>query len=394
MVTHDPLPLGVRAQLFLQLAQAEAAGLSFDHAAAVMQLPAAGRTRLAATRALIAHHELATAGERSGVFTRLESRLVRAATTAGSPESLYKRLADTYAARARQLAKLKVRLALPAIILVLAVMINPLAGLMTGSVTDLTFFFAAANPLIVVFLIASGTVWLLKRQVNARTPKSWVRAVPVAGRLVVRQNVRDWCESLALMLEAGVSMHEALPLAVDTASDPSMRHEFARIAMRVRGGAPLSRAMMGSPFLKDAATGDHAVAFVTTGESSGALPEMLMRLAATEAVAIEIRYEQLAEWAPRIIYGFALLWLALVIFALAMRTGWPPGEPPPPRFDPDAVSSHGRQFASASPSRDARRDPPSRPRRRGDEPRARRSHRRRAGAGPHRARRRDAYGAS
>lgn len=41
-----------------------------------------------------------TAGEKSRAFTKLEARLIRAASNAGSPARMYRRLADLYTTRA------------------------------------------------------------------------------------------------------------------------------------------------------------------------------------------------------------------------------------------------------------------------------------------------------
>ena len=93
---------------------------------------------------------------------------------------------------------------------------------------------------------------------NAASP---LLSLPVVGKLIVRQNARDFLESLALMLEAGISMLDALPLALDTIEEPSIKREFARIAPRVAAGATLSQAIADSAFLGDAASRERAVAF-------------------------------------------------------------------------------------------------------------------------------------
>src|SRR5437764_3908278 len=93
-VMSASMPFRIRAQLFAQLGQMEVAGLPFDRALRVLSLPMPYLARIEAFRALIAKGtELPSAGERSGLFTKLESRLVRAAMDAGSPANIYKRLA-------------------------------------------------------------------------------------------------------------------------------------------------------------------------------------------------------------------------------------------------------------------------------------------------------------
>lgn len=77
---HKPMSFRIRADLFAQLAQMETAGLPFNRAIAVLNLPGAAQTRVEAMRGTAAKgNDPATAGERSGLFTKLETRLIRAA---------------------------------------------------------------------------------------------------------------------------------------------------------------------------------------------------------------------------------------------------------------------------------------------------------------------------
>src|SRR5512141_3335260 len=97
-----PLPYRIRAELFLQLSRLEAAGLPYDRAMVTVRLPEPATRRLKSMQALAARGlDAAKAGEQSGLFTVLETRLIRAALNAGSPARTYERLAQYYAERAR-----------------------------------------------------------------------------------------------------------------------------------------------------------------------------------------------------------------------------------------------------------------------------------------------------
>ena len=82
---------------------------------------------------LLKRHDFATAGERSGLFTRLEARLIHAAMSSGSPAHMYGRLAECYTARAMQVATMKSRMVMPAGVFLLALIIEPLPGLASGA---------------------------------------------------------------------------------------------------------------------------------------------------------------------------------------------------------------------------------------------------------------------
>ena len=49
------------------------------------------------------------------------------------------------------------------------------------------------------------------------------------------------------------------------------------------------------------------MALINTGEQSGTLPEMLLRHTTMESIAINASFEQLATWAPRVVYGLVML---------------------------------------------------------------------------------------
>jgi type II secretory pathway component PulF len=311
MAIHKPLTFRVRAELYAQLAQMEMAGLPFDRALNVLQVAEPAQSRLQAMRALIGHHDFALAGERSGLFTKLEARLIHASINAGSPAHMYRQLADFYGTRARQVATMKSRMLMPAAVFMLALAIQPLPGLVTGSMGVSAYLYQVLRPMVVVALMVFGVRWWLSRPAaaasqNAASP--WM-SIPLLGKLIVRQNVRDFLASLGLMLEAGIPMLDALPLALDTIAEPSIKREFSRIAPRMAGGATLAQAIADSAFLGRALDRERAVALINSGEQSGTLPEMLLRHTTMESIAINASFEQLATWVPRVVYGLVMLWM-------------------------------------------------------------------------------------
>lgn len=289
-----PLPLSARAELYTQLATLENAGLPTMKAIGMIALSDGLQPRLAAAKKLLARHgDIAMVGERSGLFTKLDARLIRAALNAGSPGRMYQRLADVYTQRAAQAATVKSRLILPAFILLAALCISPLPGLVTGAVGIGGYAWQIARPLLLIALVV-----VLARQFHPQ--------LPVFKALHARRCQRDFFESLALMLEAGISMLDALPAALETIDAPEMRREFAGIAPQIVKGATLAQALNKLPNLRN----DHLVSFVQTGENSGTLPEMLFRHVAIETESINGTYAQLAIWAPRFIYALVMLWIA------------------------------------------------------------------------------------
>lgn len=241
--------------------------------------------------------DAAKAGEQSGLFTTLEARLVRAALNAGSPARTYQRLAEYYAKRAMQWTAMKSRLMLPAFVLALALAVPPLPALITGTLGMAGYLWQVSWPVLAIAAIVV-LIRVLGSQDGQSRGKSFYQHVPFHGPFFVRSNLRDFFESLALMLEAGIPMLAALPAAIETVSDGDIRRELKRARQRVEKQEPFSAALEGVPYLR----GSSVLAFAHTGEQSGTLPEMLMRHAAAETDAIGDYYERLAVWVPRVLY--------------------------------------------------------------------------------------------
>jgi general secretion pathway protein F len=298
-----PLPYRLRAELFLQLSRLEMAGVPYDKAVATIGLPAPGAQRLKAMQALSARGiDAAKAGEQSGLFTKLEARLVRAALGAGSPAPIYQRLASYYSARAQQWTAIKSRLTMPAFVLGLALVIQPLPSLIGGTIGAAGYAWQVISP-----VLAIAAIVIVLRLV----PIPFSRHVPLYGPIFIRSNLRDFFESLALMLEAGVPMLDALPAAVDTVSDGDIRRQLASVRRKVEQRSTFAAALEAVPYLRDS----RVLAFAHTGEESGKLPEMLMRHAEMETADIGLFYEQVATWLPRIVYALVAIKIAAGIFS-------------------------------------------------------------------------------
>lgn len=296
-----PMKLQVRAELFSQLATLEEAGLPLDKALRLVHLPARERRRLTGTLKWI-RLGLAEAGLRGGLFTSLEASLLRAAAASGSPARAYHLLSDHYARRAIRVKMMKSRLMLPALMLAIAVFIRPLPSLVAGTLSFGSYFLRYLLPLIVV----GGAAWLLgdlsRRSQAVRTFRNTVAQVssvlPLFGPIQVRRNLRDFFDSLALLLDAGMPILDALPIASSTVRNPSLSRQLSRLRPRIESGASFTQAVSELSFPGHA----HACALIAPGEASGALPQMLFRYSEGETAAINRFDDLVAEWVPRIAY--------------------------------------------------------------------------------------------
>lgn len=320
-----PLTLRNRAELFTQLGALERAGLPPDKTFGMIRLDAAHQPRIEVARRLLAKGlDPAAAGEKSFLFDKLETRLVRAALTTGTPVQVYRRLGESYTRRARQISAMKAKMALPAFTLIVGLALGPIANLITGSISLGSYLWQVVWPLLLIAALVQlglkAPHWLrdsaLEETVDAILPQ-----VPLFGPRIVQRNARDFFESLALMLEAGIPMFDALPPAVDTITNSRMRRQYEGLVAAVQGGATFAQAVQLVPLAGDA----RALAFVQTGEGSGTLPEMLFRHVELETADLDLFYAQVAAWTPKIVYGLVALWMVkgLLLGGSSMMTQVP-----------------------------------------------------------------------
>ncbi|HEY8024974.1 MAG TPA: type II secretion system F family protein [Burkholderiaceae bacterium] len=318
-MANDPKPLAwqARADMFAQLATMEKAGLPAQQAFGLLNIPPALQTRVKNIRRLLGRGmPIAKAGRQSGLFTELEGSLVGAAIEGGSPAPTYARLADFYATRANQARAVKSRMALPALVLVVGLFTQELPALFVGSVSPGLYLWHAIRPLITIGLLVYAFANLHRLHQGRPTPlrialDQLLMRMPLFGKMLVRRNIRDFFEHLALLVEAGMPILDALPRALDTIQLSPLKAAFAPIARGIANGATLTDALESIPALAKTSS----LALIRTGEGSGTLPEMLFRYAAMESAAIANFDRQVADWLPRIVYALVAGMVAYCILS-------------------------------------------------------------------------------
>jgi general secretion pathway protein F len=311
-----PMKFNVRADLFSQLATMEDSGLPFDNALRLVHLPPRERPRLAGTRKWI-RLGIADAGLKGGLFTSIEASLLRAAAASGSPSRAYHLLSDYYARRAIRTKVMKSRMMLPVVMLVIAVFIRPLPNLVAGTLTWGSYLLKYLLPWIAV----GGVAYLLgepaQRWQSGRALRNTLgrvfSLVPLFGPMQRRRNIRDFFDSLAMLLEAGMPILDALPMALNTVRDQTLGKHLSQIKPRIEAGASFAQAVAGLSFPGQV----RACALIAPGEASGALPQMLFRYSEAETAAINRFDDLVAEWVPRIVYTST----ALLIGYAMIRSG-------------------------------------------------------------------------
>lgn len=306
------LALRSRAELFTHLHAMEQAGVPIDRALASLTLGVRHEPALKRLRQMVGGgRDLASSGQLSGVFTPLESSLVRAAQEAGALTHTYQQLAQRYAQQARDASDLLSRLLLPLAVLLLALAVKPLPALVGGSLSAGGYLLAILLPLLwlaALFLLVRA-VWRRwqRRRVDRPGPfDDLLLALPVLGSLQRQADLRSFCDSLGLLLEAGMPVLDALPRACSAMSNARLRRDFASLAPRVGSGQSLARAFDALSF-----TGKSMlVGVLNTGEATGRPGEALLRFAHMQAQQLASQQQMLATWLPRLFYLAVAGWMA------------------------------------------------------------------------------------
>ena len=298
----------IRAEVFAHLAAMEQAGLPADKAWGLLKLPAPWQPRVQTVKKAVRRgSNPAIAALSVGLFSPLEAKLVGAALSAGSPAQVYRRLAQRCVQRARNESQLRSRLALPGAVWLAACVITPIPPWVAGTLTTAGYLWQVTKPLASLLLIAGAAMLLLAKTRS----DAWLLQVPKLGSALAKGQARDFFESLGLLLEAGVPMFEALPIAVSTLGNGNMRQAYAAVLPRLQRGATLTQA------LADAVTAPHylgnsrVLEMVNTGEASGTLPDMLARHCQAESQELDLFWNDVAQWLPRMAYAAVALWIAL-----------------------------------------------------------------------------------
>ena len=250
-------------------------------------------------------HTLAYAlAEFPQVFNEMYRAMVSAGEHAGFLGPVLEQLADYAEQRQHSTQKLRMAMIYPFILLGVAVAV--IVALMVFVVPELVGIFSQSNrelPLLTRALIASSdflrawslalilgviaAVFLarrLRRDGNRR--RRWHRfllRVPGISGLLIALDTARFASTLSILMASGVPLLEALRIAGQVLVNLVLRDESEAVALAVQEGSSLSRALSQAGHFPPM-----MVHMVASGESSGALEEMLDRSAANQERELEM----------------------------------------------------------------------------------------------------------
>jgi general secretion pathway protein F len=267
------------------------------------------------------------------IFSTLYRSSVAAGEASGDLAKILVSLADYLEEQQALRAKVTQALIYPSFVMIIAIVFTGI--LMVTVVPQMLDVFAdqdQALPLVTQVLLVISTVlkkswWLLLLGAlgglvgfrhycsDPRRREKWqrfCRKIPGIGSMILTVQTARFLRTLALLLQAGVSLLEALAAASRVVTYLPMQHALEGVQQEVREGTSLQTALEQTRFFS--AMSMHMIA---SGERAGHLESMMQRAAKQEETQVEQTLSRgLALFEPMMILIMGLVVLFIVLAVL------------------------------------------------------------------------------
>ncbi len=303
------LDLTARADVFTQLGTMLNAGLPLDQALTTIAMGKGVAAHIASTMLpqVRGGQSLTVSGANSGLIDHFDQELLNRAELSGRIGPTLSRLGEWYGAKASRARRVKSKLTFPLSVLTLAAFVAPLPALFGGSLTGLEYLIGVLWFLGRVAAVG-WVLWKLPTWLRDRGSANWWdqfrMQAPLFGAVHVRREVLSVLDAFEMMYTAGVDAERALEAACDNTTNGIIRSSFEDAHARLTHGMPLGETFAANVFLTQ-----RTRQFVTTGDKSGSLTDMLVRNSVLESDEIESFDNQVADWTPRLVYSLIAVWM-------------------------------------------------------------------------------------
>jgi type IV pilus assembly protein PilC len=269
-------------------------------------------------------------------FDSIYVNMVRAGEASGNLAEVLGRLATTMEKRRRPRSKIKAALVDPVAVLTIALVIT--TGLMifivpkfakifqemlghrglpplTQFVLDVSNVMLNQAHLIVGSAVALILLWRFARSTpyGSRLIDTVAIRMPPTGELVTLAASAQFCQTLGTLMSAGVSVLNALRISANTSTNAVVAQAVHTVHDAVREGEGISKPLAATEVFPPI-----MVNMIKVGEDSGALPEMLDRVAETYEEEVDLAVESLTTLIePAMMIGLAIV-IGTIVIALFM----------------------------------------------------------------------------
>jgi type IV pilus assembly protein PilC len=286
------------------------------------------------------------------VFNRLYENMVKAGEISGALDVTLRRLADFMEKAQKIKGKVKAALYYPCAVLCVAMAIlillmtyvvprfkEVLEGLLGGGpMPSFTLFVLSVSEAVkhhilqgTVAGVALGVVFLLTLRTDCGR---WAfdrfkLAMPLLGPVFRKAAISRFGRTLGTLLGSGVPVLQALTIVRETAGNVVVGQVVSEVHQRVKEGDPISPALKTSSVFPAMVAG-----MVDVGEQTGALPEMLLKIADTYDDEVDNAVSAMTSLLEPIMIVFLAVIVGSIVIALFL---------PLFNFNPDsALNPNGR----------------------------------------------------
>ncbi|OGV82967.1 MAG: hypothetical protein A3K19_32710 [Lentisphaerae bacterium RIFOXYB12_FULL_65_16] len=269
-------------------------------------------------------------------FSGLYVNMVRAGEASGALEEVLLRQAEFLEKHRRLCRKIKSALTYPLVVCSIAILIT--AGLMIFVVPKFAQIFEEMLsghplPLLTRGVIAVSGVMLQQAHIvlgalvlgvliwrglrKTRTGAYWLDVaamrLPPFGSLVTLSTSAHFCQTLGTLMRSGVAVLQALDIVRDTSGNRVVARAVQRVHDAVKEGETMSAPLHDSGIFPPMLVG-----MVEVGEETGALPEMLDRVAESYEEEVDNAVEALTSLIEPAMIVFLAVVVGTIVIALFM----------------------------------------------------------------------------
>jgi type IV pilus assembly protein PilC len=262
------------------------------------------------------------------IFDNLYVNMVRAGEAGGVLDVVLSRLAEFMEKAEKIKNKVKGAMIYPVVVLVIAVLI--LTFLMVviipkfqevfmdlsdgkGSLPGLTMFVIGISQFFVkrwyimigiIAILVFGVKFLSKTKKGSYLLDKFKLNMPIFGSLVRRTSIARFSRTLGTLLSSGVPILQALNIVKETSGNAVVSEAIEKVHDSVKEGDTMTVPLEASGVFPSMAVG-----MIDVGEETGALPEMLMKVADTYENEVDTAVEGLTS----IIEPLLIIMLAVIV---------------------------------------------------------------------------------
>lgn len=307
-----------KQQLYHSLAELLRAGLTFPRALEKLKGTVRGAGRQVVTQISREIERGRTVAEACvsarPTISAMEGAVLTAVERAGSLDRGLEQLSQHFGAVATAQGQIRARLAYPAFLLVLGILLLNLPKLLgpqcvQGYVKTVGLLFG--GMLLFLFLLNVARTMIANAATFSSTAERFLRALPIVGGMHRAFVMSRFCLAYDLQLEAGINSLDALKASAEASRSALVRSKVRSILPKVAQGAQVGPLIAeGDAFDPEVTQG------IIVGEETGRLDRELQQLAVEQDRKAFARLNALAEWGPRLAYLCILLYLGYTIVSI------------------------------------------------------------------------------